>query len=110
MISTIRFERGRAAVARRAHNPEVARAIRALATTLCAITLAGCSVQVRHAPVPLPLPARPVLTPVSRSELQCLADSTYLKLAGRERGYKNWGLELEAIIRKNNEKADAGAQ
>ena len=53
----------------------------------------------------LPMPARPVLAPVKASALQCLAPDTYTTIVDRERVYKTWGLELEAIIRSNNAKA-----
>ena len=66
--------------------------------------LAGCTTTV-YRPVPLPIPARPVLAPVTASALQCLAPDTYTTIVDRERGYKTWGLELEAIIRSNNAKA-----
>jgi len=66
--------------------------------------LAGCTTTV-YRPVALPLPARPVLTPVKASALQCLAPGTYTTIVNRERGYKTAYLELEAIIRANNAKA-----
>jgi len=66
--------------------------------------LAGCTTTV-YRPVMLPMPARPVLAPVKASALQCLAPDTYTTIVDRERGYKTWGLELEAIIRSNNAKA-----
>ena len=72
-----------------------------------AILLAGCVSQPPR-PVPLPLPARPTLTPVKASDLQCLSDSAYTTIVNRERGYKEWGMELEAIIRVNNAKANGG--
>lgn len=74
----------------------------------CALLLAGCAAQpVRRAPVALPLPARPTLPAVPASALQCLAPGTYTDIVNRERGYKTWGLELEAIIQTNNAKAGA---
>lgn len=74
-----------------------------------AIWFAGCESQPPR-PVMLPLPARPVLTPLKASDLQCLSDSAYTTIVNRERGYKTWGLELEAIIQANNGKAHAGTQ
>lgn len=71
---------------------------------LAALAIAGCTT-VQYRPVPLQLPARPVLTPVHASDLQCLSDSAYTTIVNRERGYKTWGLELEAIIEANNAKA-----
>lgn len=68
------------------------------------IWLAGCTTAPPR-PMRLPMPARPVLPTVSRAELQCLPDSTYTKIVNRERGYKGWGLQLEAIIETNNDKA-----
>lgn len=73
-------------------------------SALLAILLAGCVTQPPR-PVPLPLPARPTLTALKASDLQCLSDSTYTIIVNRERGYKTWGLELEAIIEANNAKA-----
>lgn len=70
--------------------------------------LGACTAQVRHEPVLLPLPARPVLTPLKASDLQCLSDSAYTTIVNRERGYKDWGLQLEAIITANNAKANGG--
>lgn len=66
-----------------------------------AIWLAGCAT-VRPVPVTLPLPPRPVLTPVTASQVQCLAPDAYTALVDRERKLRTWGLELEAIIRANN--------
>jgi hypothetical protein len=66
--------------------------------------LAGCTTTV-YRPVPLPIPVRPVLMPVPAGALQCLAPDTYTTIVNRERGYKTWGLQLEAIIRANNAKA-----
>ena len=42
------------------------------------------------------------------SDLQCLSDSAYTTIVNRERGYKTWGLQLEAIIDANNAKAVGG--
>lgn len=69
-----------------------------------ALALAGCST-VQYRPVALPLPVRPVLTPVQASAVQCLAPATYTALVNRERALKTWGLELEAVIKANNAKA-----
>lgn len=69
---------------------------------LAALALAGCAT-VHPVPVTLPLPPRPVLTPVTASQVQCLAPDTYTALVNRERALRTWGLELEAIIRANNE-------
>lgn len=71
---------------------------------LTVLLLAGCATTV-YRPVPLPLAQRPVLQPVSRADLQCLKDDVYTKIVNRERGYKDWGLKLEAIIEANNAKA-----
>lgn len=72
-----------------------------------ALWLAGCAVtSVQYRPVLLPQPARPVLTPLKASDLQCLSDSAYTTIVNRERAYKTWGLQLEAIIDANNAKAD----
>lgn len=74
---------------------------------LLVLALAACTQTVRHVPVPLPLPARPVLPAVKPADLQCLAKPVYTAIVNRERGYKHWGLELEAIIKANNVKAAA---
>ena len=68
------------------------------------IWLAGCAT-VRPVPVTLPLPPRPVLTPVTASQVQCLSPDTYTVLVNRERSLRTWGLRLEAIIEANNAKA-----
>jgi hypothetical protein len=70
------------------------------------LALSACTTQPPR-PVPLPLPARPTLTPRKAADLQCLSDSAYTTIVNRERGYKTWGLELEAIINANNVKAHA---
>jgi hypothetical protein len=70
--------------------------------------LAGCGptrIEYRPVPLPLPLAERPVLTPIAPDALQCLAPATYTTIVNRERGYKTWGLELEATIKANNAKA-----
>lgn len=69
-----------------------------------AIWLTGCAT-VRPVSVTLPLPPRPVLTPVTADQVQCLAPGTYTALVNRERSLRTWGLELEAIIAANNAKA-----
>lgn len=71
---------------------------------LAALAIAGCTT-VQYRPVPLPQPARPVLTPVKASDLQCLSKSTYTTIVDRERALKTWGLELEAIVEANNARA-----
>lgn len=68
------------------------------------VCFAGCAT-IRPVPVTLPLPPRPVLTPVTASQVQCLAPDTYTALVDRERSLRGWGLELEAIIAANNRKA-----
>lgn len=49
------------------------------------LLLTGCATEVvRYASVPLPLPAKPELPVVSRTELQCLPEDVYSRLAYRE--------------------------
>lgn len=92
--------------ARLAHTQQVARSIRALASIVLAVALIGCTrVEVRSVPVALPVPARPLLPPVAPAAVQCLAPDTYTTLVNRERAYKTWGLQLEAIIQANNQHA-----
>jgi hypothetical protein len=69
-----------------------------------ALALAGCTTTM-YRPVALPLPTRPVLTPVKASALQCLAPDAYTTIVDRERALRTWGLELEAIVKANNAKA-----
>jgi hypothetical protein len=73
---------------------------------LASLLLAACATQPPR-PVELPLPARPTVPAVKAAELQCLSDGVYTRITNRERGYKNWGLQLEAIIQSNNAKATA---
>jgi hypothetical protein len=73
---------------------------------LAGLLLTACAIQPPR-PVELPLPARPTLTPLKAADLQCLSNSTYTTIVNRERGYKHWGLQLEAIIESNNAKATA---
>jgi len=75
-----------------------------LSSLLALALLAGCTTTV-YRPVILPMPARPVLTPIQASALQCLAPDAYTTIVNRERGYKTWGLELESVIKANNAKA-----
>lgn len=75
---------------------------------LLAVVLTGCST-VQYRPVVLQLPARPVLTPVKGSAVQCLAPDTYTALVDRERALRTFALELEAIIKANNAKATSKA-
>jgi hypothetical protein len=72
---------------------------------MLALAGSGCAAQVRPVPVTLPLPARPVLTPVTASQVQCLAPDAYTALVNRERALRTWGLELEAEINALNAKA-----
>jgi hypothetical protein len=88
-----------------------------LSSLLAVLLLAGCTT-VQYRPVPLPLPARPTLTPIKADAFSCppgvilpapwtmcITDATYTALANRQTGYKTWGLQLEAIIKANNAKA-----
>lgn len=75
-----------------------------VSSVLLAALLAGCAT-VRPVPVMLPLPPRPVLTPVTSDQVRCLAPGTYTALVNRERSLRTWGLALEAIIAANNRKA-----
>lgn len=68
------------------------------------VCFAGCQT-IRPVPVSLPLPPRPVLTPVTASQVQCLTPATYLLLVNREHALRLWGLELEAEIKALNAKA-----
>lgn len=70
------------------------------------IWLTGCTT-VLYRPAQLPLPARPTLPAVPSTAVQCLAPPTYSALVLRERGLKAWGLELEAVIKANNGRANA---
>ena len=72
---------------------------------LIALCIAGCSPIVVK-PVALPLPPRPVLTPVTASQVQCLAPGVYTTLVGRERALRTYALQLEAIIKAANAKAE----
>lgn len=69
-------------------------------------------------PVEIALPARPAFEPILGSafacppdvhakhpQLVCISNATYGELVERMRGYKNWGLQLEAIIKRNNARA-----
>lgn len=78
-------------------------ALRVMSASI-ALLLAGCVNQPPR-PVELPLLTRPTLTPLKASDLQCLSDSAYTTIVNRERAYKTWGLQLEAIIEANNAKA-----
>lgn len=73
-------------------------------SVLALVVLAGCTTTV-YRPVPLPIPARPVLAPVTASALQCLAPDTYTTIVNRERALRTWGLSLEAVLKSNNAKA-----
>lgn len=78
-------------------------ALEVLAALVC-LALVGCATPATR-PVLLPLPSRPVLTPLKASDLQCLSDSSYTTIVNRERSLRTWGLELEAVIDANNAKA-----
>lgn len=71
------------------------------------VAVAGCTpaVQVRSVPVMLPIPSRPVLTPIKGDALQCLAPDTYTTIVDRERALRTWGMEMEAAMQANNAKA-----
>lgn len=75
-----------------------------ISSLLVCLALAGCATPAAR-PVLLPLPTRPVLTPIKGDALQCLAPSTYTTIVNRERSLRTWGLELAAIIEANNAKA-----
>lgn len=68
------------------------------------MTLAACTTPGAR-PVLLPLPSRPVLTPIKGAALRCLAPETYTIIIDRERAMRTWALQLEAIIDANNAKA-----
>lgn len=69
-----------------------------VSSALLVMALAGCAT-VRPVPVTLPLPPRPVLTPIQGDALQCLAPATYTTIVDRERALRTWGLSLEAEIK-----------
>lgn len=69
------------------------------------LILPGCATRPDVRPMALPLPARPTLTPVKASAVECLAPDAYTALVNRERALRTWGEELEGIIQANNAKA-----
>lgn len=71
---------------------------------LACLALAGCTTPAAR-PVLLPVPARPVLTPIKGDALQCLAPEAYTTIVNRERALRTWGLSLEATLDANNAKA-----
>ena len=76
-----------------------------IATLLVVSLLAGCATPAAR-PVLLPLPARPVLTPIKGDVLQCLAPDTYTIVVERERALRTGYLGLRAIIEANNAQAE----
>ncbi|PIQ38945.1 MAG: hypothetical protein COW58_14410 [Thalassolituus sp. CG17_big_fil_post_rev_8_21_14_2_50_53_8] len=69
-----------------------------IAAILITLGNSGCS-SVRYKPVTLPVPARPVLPPITAADLECLNDETYRALATRQRLMREYTEELEAILR-----------
>lgn len=72
---------------------------------MLALALSGCATTTDHRPMTLPLPARPTLTPVVASSVQCLTPAAYTALVNRERALRTWGESLEGVIQANNAKA-----
>lgn len=73
---------------------------------LVLLALGGCTTtRIVHRPVPLPLPARPVLPAVAGSSLKCLSDATYTRLVERYRKLHAGYVKLERIIEVNNQHA-----
>ena len=71
----------------------------AIATLLCWL-LAGCTTHsYLYRPVPAALiPPKPDLPAVQSSELQCLADDVYARLATRDRANRQYAAELRALL------------
>lgn len=51
--------------------------------------------------VALPLPARPVLPAIPATELTCLSDEVYSRLANRNRLLRHYAEELEVIVKSS---------
>ena len=62
--------------------------------------LVGCaSPKIEYRPIPAMLvPAYPNLPKIPASELSCLSDDAYLKLATRDRTLRNYADELRALL------------
>lgn len=70
---------------------------------LLVLLLTGCATEViRYSSVPLPLSSRPELPVVSRSELQCLPDDVYSRLAYRELLLKRHIEVTEGVIKSTH--------
>ena len=73
--------------------------MRSLASVVfLAILVSSCCREVVTRPVNLPLPRVPHWQPVSPSELACLSEETYAKLAQQKAELKAAYLECRAII------------
>ena len=72
------------------------------------LALAACApVEVRYAPVPLPMPERPELPRIQAEDVRCLSDDAWATIVRREQALRHYAEEFEAIIRANNEKTQA---
>jgi hypothetical protein len=72
--------------------------------------LAGCAAKapVLHPQQALPLPIRPMLPAISSTDLTCVSDDVYERLATRNRLLRHYAEDLEVII-KSTTARDGGS-
>jgi hypothetical protein len=72
------------------------------------LTIQGCTTTqpVQFMQQALPLPTRPVLPHITSTELTCLSDAAYERLATRNRLQRQYAEELEVIIKSTHRVRD----
>jgi hypothetical protein len=61
------------------------------------LVISGCATQ--YVSAPLPLPPKPDLPALTDSELACLSNAVYHRVAKRDLAHKHYQQRLEAVIR-----------
>jgi len=75
------------------------------------IAVSGCAAQdVRHVPVALPKPIKPVLPAIKAEAVACLSNAAYADIVERDRLRKNYAEECIAIIDANNAGIKKGSE
>lgn len=72
-----------------------------LAIWIVLTMLVGCvAPEIEYQPIPAMLiPPEPILPKIKATELACLSDDAYLRLAARDRALRQYAAEMGALLR-----------
>ncbi len=66
--------------------------------TVIILVISGCG-SVRYVTAPLPIPQKPDMPYFIDKDLECLPESVYYRVAGRDLAHKNYEERLESVIK-----------